>query len=230
MTTVYKAYEQDDGIVTYVREGSEADLIFSENEASTPNPPVVPALENTVSEDGMENVTPAFMPRPTANLVGGRYYLYSADRWITDADDNYGVYHLNHAELAGSGDEPTYEWEHMGDYFRAGTQIKSFSLVGRANATDVKDLEIRLVAKYPTDPEAWKTGFNADTQVSVQTIYSGLYSEMGVTADDLARFTRGFVELDVELAQDSMICMYMRKTDDGVSTRYFTGSRTMEVL
>jgi len=175
-------------------------------------------------------MTPALVQKPREDKVTGRYYLYNAGRWVTDCDDNYSTAYVIFNEQAGSASEPVYEWEHMGEDYRSGTKIVDFTFTGRCNASDITDFEIRLVAKYPNDPKDWDTGFNSDSQVSVQTLFSGKYSDMGVPEGGKNNVTRGHIVINKVLNQDSYICMYIRKIGSASSTRYFTGSRILGVL
>jgi len=219
--SIFRAFKDEQGLITLVEQDSELFNDLVEEGTLT----LVPALDKEVSDSG----TP-LPSEPRYDRVTGRYYMYSNGAWITDCDDNYSTAYVLFLEQAGTGSEPIYEWEHMGEYYPAGSQIKSFTLTGRCNNSQLTDLEIRLVAKYPNDPEAWNSGFNSDTQVSTQTIFSGLYSDMGVPVGAKNNITRGKIDLDVTLDQDSYICMYIRKVGSLSGTRYFTGSRILEVI
>ena len=45
----------------------------------------------------------------------GRFQAYTNNRWVTSADDNYGVNTQTWNEQAGTGADPLVEWEHVGE-------------------------------------------------------------------------------------------------------------------
>ena len=222
---IIKAFRSEDGQIIFAEEGSElfANLVEEGNQVE------IPALNQEVSDDGLTNVS-TIVQKPSYSHVSGRYYMYSSGLWVTESDDNYGTSYYQFFESAGLSSEPIYEWEHHGTFYKAGTTIKDFTLTGRASSDQVTDIEIRLVAKYPNDPDAWRTGFTGDSSMSTKILFKGKYSDMGVDVGPKNLVTKGCIELNQVLDQDSYVCMYIRRVGTLTGTRYFTGSRIIGVI
>jgi len=109
----------------------------------------------------------------------GRVYCYNDARWVTNADDNYGVNYYQWAESGGTGINPIQEWEHKGDYIRQGTALHELSMFGRIlDANTVADMEI-LVSF--TDPNGrWDgVGLDGDGEDTHITLYRGFWKAGG---------------------------------------------------
>lgn len=117
--------------------------------------------------------------------ASGRLYLYNDARWVTNSDDNYGVSYYQWVESGGTGVDPDMEWEHKGDYVRAGTVLHDLTIFGRIlDAVTISDLEIAVV--YTDSNGRWTatsgTGLDNDNEDTHTTLWRGFWLAGGTGA------------------------------------------------
>lgn len=110
--------------------------------------------------------------------ASGRVYLYDDARWVTNADDNYGVAYYQWAESGTTSANPVLEWEHKGDFVRQGTLLHSLDIYGRVlDATTIADLEIAVY--YTNNNGKWDatsgTGLDADGEDTHTELWRGFW-------------------------------------------------------
>jgi len=113
----------------------------------------------------------------------GRVYLYNDTRWVTNSDDNYGPAYYQWVESGGTNADPAMEWEHKGDFVRAGTTLHELAIFGRIlNIATISDLEILVVY---TDAQGkleatTGTGLDNDGEDVHTTLWRGFWKAGGV--------------------------------------------------
>lgn len=162
------------------------------------------------------------------NLIGnsGRFYLYSSKPWVTDSDDNYGPSYFQFNEQAGKNQDPVVEWEHMGIVVPKGKTVRKLNFACRANATDVTDVELSIIAKRPVN--GWKSDFDNDSEVVKEEIFRGTFVD-DETAGNMADLRMQTFEIDAKLEEDSMISIYLRGVGSFRSTRYLRATWSWEI-
>lgn len=169
----------------------------------------------------IKNLPGAAPNRATINNAG-RMYCYSNERWVTNSDDRYGPSYYQWNENCGTGNNPTIEWEHMGDLILPGTRVKSLSIAGRVNNQQVSDIEVYGLVRTPNPATRWQTGMDNDSENTVTDLFrgsfrnGGVFTHSGNTNDlHLQRW-----EFDVPVTDFSMLSLYLKPTLNGTSTRY----------
>lgn len=109
----------------------------------------------------------------------GRLYCYNDARWVTNADDNYGTNYYQFVESGGTGVDPIQEWEHKGDYVRAGTVLHELAIFGRLlDAATLADLEI--LVSYRNPEGRWDTlGLDNDGEDTHVELWRGFWKAGG---------------------------------------------------
>ena len=101
-----------------------------------------------------------------------RVHLVSDSRWSTESDDQFGTNTQNANENAGTAAEPNYEWEHMGQFIRAGQRVKSVDMIGRiSDRNNQSDLRLIGVFRNPTSATAWQDGVDSDNEMTVTELF-----------------------------------------------------------
>lgn len=106
------------------------------------------------------------------------YVAQNATNWYTSSDDYYGTSDESATETAGTGVDPIYEWENMGQFIREGTIIHGFDIFGRmATNSYGDDMEYILAYVKPVDAAAWLggTGVDNDSEIIVTELYRGFW-------------------------------------------------------
>lgn len=170
---------------------------------------------------------------PSLISVAGRHYLRS-DRWYTGADDGYGYGYYQHAEYAGTGTLPTLEWEHMGIYLPAGRKLGNITMAGRANNSEVTDIEMYMVLRYPDSPTRWETGYANDSEMDFTVVHHDMFANPTTagtpfSGGNMLDMRRRVINLDTTVDQDCFFSIYMRPVASSTNTRYFYHTWTLEV-
>lgn len=105
----------------------------------------------------------------------GRMYCYSDARWVTNSDDNYGATYYQWQESGGTGADPIQEVEHKGEFVRAGTIVKEFSMFGRGlDVNTVSDIEVMITYTNPNG--RWDgIGLDSDGEDSHTTLHRSFW-------------------------------------------------------
>ena len=150
-----------------VRVGLGFDLFMSDSTGTVAHP---------VNTDNRE-----YDYRPQNSM---RMYLYPDGRWISNADDNYGLNTENASESAGTGVNPLSEWENRGRFLEQGDTLVRYNLSARIN--DIKnspEAEIRLGFRY-ADDNRWDTlGIDNDGEMDNDVLYQGLWRAVDPLTD-----------------------------------------------
>ena len=111
---------------------------------------------------------------------GGRVYCYNDARWVTNSDDNYGTNYYQWAESGGTGDDPIQEFEHRGEYVRAGVILHELAIYGRLlDINTVVDME--LFISYTNPNGRWDgPGVDSDGEDIHTTLWRGFWKAGGV--------------------------------------------------
>ncbi len=159
---------------------------------------------------------------------GGRWYLNTNNSWVTDSDDNYSVQYYQFAEVAGTGAEPIYEWEHKGMLIPAGYNLEKLDIVGRLNAVDgITDLEYRVVIRHPNASNSWEvTGVNLDTEMTNIVAASGFLKPAGYTGVLNHQFKTSIDLANTPIPEDALVSIYMRPVGTVSARRYLQSTYT----
>jgi len=123
----------------------------------------------------------------STNVINGsgRVYCYNDARWVTNADDNFGTTYYQFLESGGTASEPIREWEHRGDYVRAGTVLHELDIFGRiTDVNTVTDMEISI--SYRSGLNRWDSiGLDNDSEDGHAQLWRGFWKAggPGVTAN-----------------------------------------------
>lgn len=106
----------------------------------------------------------------------GRFYLYNADRWSTNANSTYssGQFQFLQA-LNTSNGEVIFPWTMQGEIIPPGYKVMGAVLRGRRLSGTFDDVELMLTAIYPVDPLSHIVGINNNNQIRDETLWSGLF-------------------------------------------------------
>ena len=152
-----------------------------------------------------------------------RHYLYADLRWISMADDNYGVNTENASESAGTGVDPVIEWENQGEHFKAGDVIKNVQIRARANNTQVLDVEIYMVYTYPSGDQ-WLSGLNLDSEVTTVDLYRDMWKTptlgQPVSLAAITHRTKRDYELNYTVPADGDFRLFVKPIGTLTATRY----------
>lgn len=160
------------------------------------------------------------------NIVhnSGRIYCYTDNRWITDSDDNYGVSYYQFSEPAGTGTDPIMGWEHKGVFVPKDMLLRKIDFIGNSNNTEVTDLEIMIVHRYPTNQADWNTGIASDNAMTNVTIHRDLFmaATTGIAFTGATnRHRRRSIFLNYKVPQDGWISIYFKPVGTISATRYY---------
>ncbi len=159
----------------------------------------------------------------------GRVYLYKDDnRWISLADDYYGISYPNQSENAGTGTEPIVEWETKGILFPKGRKLHNIKIVARATSSQVTDMEIRIIVKLDKGTHYSTDGVGHDSDLDLDVLFSGNWMEDGWTHTNYDHIKT--IDLGgYEFPQDAMVTILMRPVGTLSANRYFLFSTTYEI-
>ncbi len=158
-----------------------------------------------------------------------RVYHYTDARWISLADDNYGIGYMQATENAGTQNDPIFEWENRGWLYRSGEKLASIDMMCRpTNNTEVADWEVIIAALTLNDPNRlYGSGVNADSQRTATVLSRFLFmaSSEGGTGPYVTQPNRQYarrIDVDWVAPSDwSQIRIFGRPVRTGTaSTRY----------
>ena len=109
-----------------------------------------------------------------ASLVhfAGELQFSTDNQWRTSSDKLKGVWDTNHNQGAGTGVDPSVEWESRGVIVPAGRTIKNIIVEGRVNnGTEVTDIEMYFLLKTPDPITRWDSGYDGDGEHVIEEVY-----------------------------------------------------------
>lgn len=162
----------------------------------------------------------------------GRVDLGTDQAWVTDSDAVYGVNLEAWDYSEGTGADPTYSWNPIGQYLPSGTVIKKFHLAGRVTNTDVTDVEYILVVKQPDTGSGWETSMDGDDFVYNEAYRDNFFdvtTGTDMTFSDPSAHYRRTVEPNYTLTDDAMLMVYFRPTSAPSSNRFMYATYTLEI-
>lgn len=109
-------------------------------------------------------------------LVPGRIYCYADNRWVTCADDNYGIGYYQFNEACGTGIDPIMEWGHMGILMMPNERLTDIIWQGWSNdaaldGNGVVDVEMSVIQKFPDPVTRYNTGFDNDSEIKTVELF-----------------------------------------------------------
>ena len=164
-----------------------------------------------------------------------RWYMYTDERWVTNANDVYGQNVENANKTGGIGTTPTAEYDLIGNFLKTGDVVKTLTFAGRATNLDVSNIELYAAFRYPDSPShSWETGIEDDTDLINVVVYNDEFNApVGYTA-----FTGTIVSthvrtviLDYTVPADGYLILYVRPLPDTTiaATRYFYATSILEI-
>lgn len=169
--------------------------------------------------------------------MSGRFYCYADNRWISSSDDNYGSNYYQFAESGGKADNPILEWEHQGVIMDKGETVRRLTFNARMNNTEVEDLEIRVYARFPTNPDKWRTGLSGDANMTNELILSDMFMNPVDTPNWDLPFSgktnthhRRTINLDYQMPADGWLSLYVKPVGTIKSTRYVMASFRYDII
>lgn len=145
----------------------------------------------------------------------GRFYLYTDNRWVTNSDDKYGFGTENMSESGGVGTYPNIEWEHLGYYLPKATKIHRINFLGKANSSEVTDLELFFFARLPKSQSLWQDGFDNDDAHTVVNIYRDLFvhpagGDPDFPGNNMIPMRKRTIDLDFTMPDDGYFSVFLR--------------------
>ena len=158
--------------------------------------------------------------------TSGRIFSYPDARWISLTDDNFGTQGTNQNEPAGTGVDPIYEWNNIGETIIGGQEIVGLDLTMRTNdRVNSPDLEILIAFINPTDPAMAIGGWDNNAEISNTTLFRGSWVNdpvpLGGLVDD---YHRRFYPLNFTAPVDGWITIFVkpsRPTADAANDYFY---------
>ena len=185
------------------------------------------------------NLVPEYADYMYTVQNSGRFYMYGDERWVTESDDNYGMSYYQFVENGGTGDNPVAEWEHQGTMIEQGERVKRFTMNARVNSNDITDWQIRLIARFPTNPTRWRTGLSGDANMTNVTLLDGLF----MNPTDIINWDvpysgnpnthhRRTINVDYQFPSDGWLSLYVRPRRAGTqtNTRYLMATYRYDII
>ncbi len=161
----------------------------------------------------------------------GRFQFSTSNPWITESDDNYGPSYYPRAESAGTGSNPTVEWEHMGTILPAGVFIKNLHLTGRVNSTQITDMDISIRARVPNPLNRYQSGIDSDGEMTNTEIFRGFWkAQVGSFSGSMNDMHAATISIDHLLTELTQISIYVKPSGSLSSTRYFYSTWSWEIV
>ena len=135
------------------------------------------------------------------------------------------------AESGGTGNDPIFEWEHLGIVLPKGTELRNLNFVCRTNSTQIEDLEIIIVQRKPNTETGWKTGIDSDNEMDNTVIQRGFFRDfVGDFAGNTNDMHGAVIPLNFTLDNLSMVSIYIKPKEVNTITRYIYASWTWELI
>ncbi|WP_179378101.1 DUF2793 domain-containing protein [Jannaschia marina] len=164
----------------------------------------------TVDAATGETRFPSGVRVPREVPLGGRWYCYTDNRWVTFST-SYGPTSENRNSSAGTGSEPSTSWTHIGLFVRGGTRLLSLDGMLRASSTQVTGYDLRICVQTGALDGSWNTA--SETQKT--TIHASDNRPMGTAWHGLSADLTSTV-----VPQDSAVLIYIRPHGTLSGTRY----------
>lgn len=163
---------------------------------------------------------PSGVQVPNRAEVGGRFYCYTNNRWVTH-HPAYGVQSENSSTNCGADTDPWLDWTHMGAFVPKGAVLQALDGLLRGSDTEITGYDVQVY--FQTGPLT--TGWNTDAE-TVRTFAGGLSA---------VSFDPGFNRLSLDLGgfeapEDGFAVLYLRPTGTITSTRYIYASLALSYL
>ena len=162
---------------------------------------------------------------------GYRFYCNTDNRWVTSSDDYYGTGNFQASESGGTGIDPTQKWQHQGLFMPAGTKIHRVHIIGRANITQISDMECYLYVQVPNTASIWESGLNSNSETNI----TDLVRDFWYTPANGTAFTGATTEIhkrtfdtDHTLLADGFLSLFMKPVGTLTATRYFYSTIALE--
>lgn len=182
-------------------------------------------------------MTPANAEYMTSIHSSGRFYMYTDNRWVTESDDNYGTNYYQFTESGGTGDNPLYEWEHQGTMIEQGERLRRLTVNIRANNNEVTDVQIRLMARYPTNAERWRTGLTGDANMTNDIILDDFFMNPSdivnwdtAYSGNMNTHHRRTINIDYQFPTDAWLSLYVRPVGTLTATRYLLTTYRYDII
>jgi hypothetical protein len=167
----------------------------------------------------------------------GRFYCYTDNRWISSSDDNYGSNYYQFAESGGKADNPVIEWEHQGVLMDKGETVRRLTFNARSNNNEVTDFNIRVYARFPTNPDKWRTGLSGDANMTNELLLDDMFMNPVDTPNWDLPFTgnmklhhRRTINLDYQMPADGWLSLYIKPKGIIKSTRYIMSTFRYDII
>lgn len=165
----------------------------------------------------------------------GRSYLYSDERWTTWGNNSYGINYYQWNSSCGTGTNPNCSWAALGLWMPKGTRITGITVSGRANSTEVTDIEQVWQFRYPNPATRWETGVDNNSEDISEDIYRNFWwnnSTAGQPAfsGNINDIHKRHYDVNYVTPEDGYIDQVVRAGNNIASNRYFYGSTTIEYI
>lgn len=152
--------------------------------------------------------------------VGGRFYCYTDNRWVTYFT-THGTKNPNISAGAGTGTDPTLSWQHIGAMVEKDACLQFIKSAHRVNSTEVTGVDMRVY--FQTGP--WDTGWNSNGDVT-RTLIGSVDNGTAATS-----FSQTTIDLGNFIApEDGFVLFFMRPVGTITATRYLYSSMFLNFL
>jgi hypothetical protein len=152
--------------------------------------------------------------------VGGRFYCYTDNRWVTH-NSAYGAQTENVFDNGGTGTEPAVSWENMSALVSQNSCLKTLEVALRSSSTETTGYDLRVY--FQTGP--WGAGWTSDGGVT-RTLVGSVDNATAANG-----FNRVTVDLgNYEVPADGFVLVFMRPIGTLSDTSYFYTSMFLTYL
>jgi len=165
----------------------------------------------------------------------GRAYLYTDNRWTTWSNTAYGPNYYQWSSNCGTAVDPNCSWAALGLWLPKGTLITGITVMGRANNTQVTDVEQSWEFRYPNPTSRYETGIDNNLEDIQDQIYRNFWwnnttpGQPAFTGNTNDMHKRHY-EVNYVTPEDGYVDQIYKPVGALSSNRYFYGVTTIEYV
>lgn len=154
-----------------------------------------------------------------------RYYCYADARFTYNGNSTYGASYYQASATAGTGADPVLSWAARGHIVEAGEIVKKIQVLGRANSTEVTDMDIRVLLMTPK-AGVWDGGIDNIAELDVVEIFKSNFVQPSFSGN-MGDYRMMDLPIDFMVPQLGHIVVAMKPIRTGTATHYFYQSTTL---
>ncbi len=190
-------------------------------------------FEVKVSDDGASFKTALSVNRATGQAdfpngvvssaridFSGRWYAKSSGEWVSFSNLQ-GIGNGNFNAVAGSGSEPTPQFNKFGPLVRKGTTINRFLASFRSDNAQLTSINVRVMFQYGNWSGVWD-----DTSLISELVYG--QDELSIATDRHVKIDEN--QLGFVCPEDGYVLVYLQPANSISGTRYVYSSINIDTL